>query len=442
MTMIVVFGEHDENTMTQMKDVASRAAHTALMADGHLGYIMPIGGVAAYRNHVSVAGVGYDIACGNAAIRTDLTLTKLCDLHVQELDRNPSRINNSVLRQVADEISATISFGIGRTNKADDAPTDDPLFLDPAWYGIPNEGRYRDDLRDKARLQLGTVGSGNHYVDVFVDEDNYVWVGVHFGSRGLGHTIASNMMALAQGEPWGTRVKEEEALLDLDTPLGDAYWQLMTLAGTYAYAGREWVARKVVAMLGAKETRLVHNHHNFAWKEHHIILEGSTLPDIYEEEFVVVRKGATPAFSGQEGFVGGSMGDDSVILHGADTTTDDNEEVRRLQQLSLYSTVHGAGRVMSRSQALGKVHRKTGQLKLGADGEPLRVGKVSQEMMDRWLLDKGVIRRGGGRDESPHVYRRLEAVLEEQGGTIEVETRLRPLVVAMAGANEFDPYKD
>src|SRR3954453_22658093 len=119
-----VFGQHDEKTLIQLEDVASRAEAAALMADGHVGYVMPIGGVAAYRDKVSVVGVGFDIACGNAAIRTDLTL---------------------------------------------------PLFQDPAWEAVPDRHE-RDRLRAKAREQLGTVGSGNHYVDVFADEDDHIWV--------------------------------------------------------------------------------------------------------------------------------------------------------------------------------------------------------------------------------------------------------------------------
>src|SRR5947208_1825039 len=234
------------------------------MADEHLGYILPIGGVAAYLNKVSVVGVGFDIACGNAAIRTD----RRADYFPQ-----PER------ERLADEIQRTISFGIGRSNRADDAPTDHVLFEHPAWDAVP--GRHeRDGLRAKARAQLGTVGSGNHYVDVFADEAGTIWVGVHFGSRGLGHTIASGFLALSQNKKWRERVKEVEALLDLSAPLGDAYWHAMELAGEYAYAGREWVARRVVDMLGGRELELVHNHHNFAWKEEH---DG--------RELVVVRKG-------------------------------------------------------------------------------------------------------------------------------------------------------
>src|SRR6266508_4383745 len=143
-----IFGQHEPNTLAQLHDVASRAERAALMADGHLGYVMPIGGVAAYRHQVSVVGVGFDIACGNAAIRTDLTRVQL----------------EGRLGELADAIQATLSFGMGRKNRADDAPTDDPLFADAAWDAVPGTHE-RDQLRSNARAQLGTVGSGNHYVD-------------------------------------------------------------------------------------------------------------------------------------------------------------------------------------------------------------------------------------------------------------------------------------
>jgi len=342
--------------------------------------------------------------CGNCAIRTDLT---------------PERVGGAERwKQIANDIEHTISFGIGRKNEADDAPVDHPLFESEKWYAVPANERGR--LKTKARQQLGTVGSGNHYVDVFADDEGAVWVGVHFGSRGLGHTIASAFLALGQNRNWGDRAPEQEVLLPLDAPIGHDYWQLMTLAGEYAYAGREWVARKVVELLGGREVDLVHNHHNFAWREEH---EGRVL--------AVVRKGATPAFPGQRGFVGGSMGDDAVIVAGAVT---EDSDVAELQRAALYSTIHGAGRVMSRTEAAGKRNRKTGEVK--------RPGRITPEMMRDWIGQKGVILRGGGLDESPHVYRRLPDVLAAQEGTITVERTLRPLLVVMAGANEFDPYKD
>jgi tRNA-splicing ligase RtcB len=399
-----VFGEHEPQTLGQLADVASRAAKAALMADGHLGYVMPIGGVAAYRDQVSVVGVGFDIACGNAAIRTDLRLDQ------------PGFVER--LGPLADEIQDVISFGVGRKNRSDDAPVDHPLFESASWDGLPQH--VRGDLRNKARKQLGTVGSGNHYVDVFADENGAIWVGVHFGSRGLGHTIASGFLALSLGQQWGSRAPEREVLLPLDRPLGQDYWALMSLAGEYAYAGREWVARKVVSILGGNEVELVHNHHNFAWREEH---DG--------EPLIVIRKGATPAFPGQKGFVGGSMGDDAVIVRGADAA---DAQVEALQRDAMYSTVHGAGRVLSRTAAAGKVNRRTGKI--------IKPGAVSVEMMTSWVREKGVILRGGGLDESPHAYRRLPEVLAAQQGTVDVLHTLRPLIVVMAGADLFDPYKD
>jgi tRNA-splicing ligase RtcB len=370
---------------------------------------MPIGGVAAYRDKVSVVGVGFDIACGNAAIQTNLALRDLGDSH---------EVQQGALQSIADEIANTVSFGVGRKNRADDAPVDHELFHDDAWDAAPP--KQRKALVDKARSQLGTVGSGNHYVDVFTDETGTLWVGVHFGSRGFGHTVASGFLALGQGKGWGERAPEREILLDVNQPMGHDYWHLMNLAGRYAYAGREWVARKVVSILGGREVELVHNHHNFAWRETH---DG--------EELIVVRKGATPAFPGQKGFIGGSMGDDAVIVQGRFA-----DETAQTQRDALFSTVHGAGRIMSRSAAAGK---KKGW---GPKARIISPGRVTAEMMKEWIDAKGVILRGGGLDESPHVYRRLPEVLAAQENTIEVLHTLRPLIVVMAGANEFDPYKD
>jgi tRNA-splicing ligase RtcB len=178
----------------------------------------------------------------------------------------------------------------------------------------------------------------------------------------------------------------------------------------------------VVSILGGTEQELVHNHHNFAWREQH---DG--------EDLIVIRKGATPAFPGQKGFIGGSMGDDAVIVEG---TVNPSDEIADLQQRAMYSTVHGAGRVMSRTEAGGRYKG------WGRKRTLVRPGKVSPEMMRDWVERKGVILRGGGLDESPHAYRRLPAVLAAQGDTIRVLRTLRPLIVVMAGENEFDPYKD
>jgi tRNA-splicing ligase RtcB len=172
-----------------------------------------------------------------------------------------------------------------------------------------------------------------------------------------------------------------------------------------------------VQILGARAIQVVHNHHNFAWRERH-----------FGQDLIVVRKGATPAFPGQRGFVGGSMGDDAVILQGAEKASD-----QELQQRALYSTVHGAGRVMSRSKAKGSRPKK---------GVQRHKGLITRQMMHEWIRDAGVILRGGDVDEAPHVYRRLDEVIAAQGATIEVLHRLSPLIVVMAGAKTFDPYRD
>ncbi len=308
---------------------------------------------------------------------------------------------------------------MGRKNLADDAPIDDPLFEAAAWQAIP--AKHRDALRQKARAQLGTVGSGNHYVDLFADEAGMLWVGVHFGSRGFGHTIASNFLALSQGLEWGARAPEVEVLLDLSTPLGDAYWTLMSLAGEYAYAGREWVARKVVAMLGAQEVELVHNHHNFAWKE--------------DARGRGVRGGAEGGHAGISG---------AARLH---RWVDGRQRGDRAGGVAGAAARRGgparSGALLDRARGGARdVADCGGRQDPSQVGAVLREGAISQEMMHGWLAECGVVLRGGGLDEAPQAYRRLPRVLAAQRGTIEVLHTLRPLVVVMAGANEYDPYRD
>lgn len=411
MTMKIV-GTHEDNTLAQLSEVDELALQTALMADGHLGYCMPIGGVAAYDNLISPMGIGFDIACGNCAIKTSLTLDNLTS-------------SSTTLEHFADTIVEQISFGMGGNNKCSDSPKDHELFDSDSWKVLSTHER--DRLKKIARNQLGTVGSGNHYVDVFFDEDGNIWVGVHFGSRGMGHKIATGFLNFSQGKGFEEKgSKEVEFLLDAGSPMGEDYWELMNLAGEYAYAGRDWVAMKVACdILGGEVIDYVHNHHNFAWKEVHTI-NGD------EREVIVVRKGATPAFPGQRGFVGGSMGDDSVILEGKQVNSC-FPATTCLQKELMYSTVHGAGRVMGRSMARGARNWKTGKLKLNEDGTVKRAPMVKREDMDKWVKDKGVVLRGGDVDESPHVYRRLNEVLKDQGPTITVLHTLTPLIVVMAG---------
>jgi tRNA-splicing ligase RtcB len=376
----------DASALSQIKTCAKSAVHCALMADHHKGYAVPIGGVVAYEDAISPSGVGYDIACGNKAVLTDA-------------DAGEVRKNIST---IMDDVWKTISFGIGRRNEE---TVDHPLFEDERWE-IPAARA----LKQLAAGQLGTVGSGNHFVDIFADSRDRVWVGVHFGSRGFGHKTATYFLTAA-GAKDGMDV--EPCVIPLTSELGQDYLACMELAGSYAYAGRDWVCSKVAQILGASVVEEVHNHHNFAWREEH---GGRWL--------WVVRKGATPAFPGQKAFVGGSMGDISVIIEGID-----NPE---MSKHSLASTVHGAGRVMGRREAAGVIKK----------GVVVREGKVTKDMMMEWVHREGVELRGAGTDESPHCYKRLPEVLAEHSGTIRVLETLTPLGVAMAGENEFDPYKD
>jgi tRNA-splicing ligase RtcB len=390
MTTFKIFGEHDARTKEQMARCmgVGSVVGGVLCADGHLGYAQPVGGVIAYEEHISVSGVGFDIACGNMAVRLDV--------------KRPA-INDQIGTIIAD-IAKTISFGIGRVNAE---KVDHALFDSPLWGELTEIGH----LKGMARDQLGTVGSGNHYVDLLEDEDGWIWIGVHFGSRGLGHKTATAFIKLAGGQDG---IDVEPTVLHQDSELGQKYIAGMSLAGEYAYAGREWVVERVRAIIGGTVTDSVHNHHNYAWRESH-----------GDRELWVVRKGATPAFPGQRGFVGGSMGDDAVILSGIESET---------SAASFYSTVHGAGRVMSRTQARGKRNRKT--------GEVLTPGQITAEEMQAWLRARGVLLHGADLDEAPQAYRRLPDVLACHDGTVKIEHTLRPFAVVMAGADVFDPFKD
>ncbi|MGZ6570503.1 MAG: RtcB family protein [Solirubrobacteraceae bacterium] len=398
--MITIYGEHDQRTIEQLERcvAAEEGAIGALMPDGHLGYSMPIGGVVAYRDHLSPSGVGYDIGCGNKAVLTNIRL--------EEIDR--------VIPDLMDEIVRRISFGVGRANNE---LVDHPML---GWIA-GCEIKFVSGLVQSAAAQLGTVGSGNHYVDLFHDEQNRVWVGCHFGSRGFGHKIASHYLELASGGR-NDNMDAPPALIEASSLLGQEYLEAMELAGVYAYAGRDVVCDKVLEILGAAETLdVVHNHHNFAWREEH-----------FGETFWVVRKGATPAAPGQRGFVGGSMGECSVILRGRHTGLRGAPE-------ALYSTVHGAGRAMSRTQAAGKFKR------VKRDGQWVKIqksrGEVNWPAVQKQLREQGIHLRGGAADEAPIAYKRLHDVLAAAPG-IEIEHVLTPIGVAMAGADTYDPYKD
>jgi tRNA-splicing ligase RtcB len=395
-TKIKTFGPVDEKALAQLERCAEQAPRAVLCADHHVGYSQPIGGAVAYEQYVSPSGVGYDIGCGNKAVRTNLLAS-----HID-------------LAKVMDEIVRQIGFGLGRPNPA---PVDHPV-LDRIAKA---EFRPQRKLIQLAATQLGTVGSGNHYVDLFRDEEGILWVGVHFGSRGFGHKTASGFLSLAAGggfdEPApASGMDAAPTLLHVRSALGQDYIEAMKLAGDYAYAGRDLVVAKVLEILGARPVEEVHNHHNFAWEEEH-----------FGTKLWVVRKGCTPAFPGQRGFVGADMGGESVILEGVES-----DEAAQ----ALYSTVHGAGRIMSRTQAAGKTRWRKGVK------ESISKGLVDWDAVRSRLREQGLELRGGGADEAPEVYKRLDEVLDHHEGTIRIVHRLTPIGVAMAGDDVYDPYKD
>lgn len=437
-----IYGSHDARTIEQLQRcvAAEDGAVGVLCADGHVGYSMPIGGVVGYKSYVSPSGVGYDIACGNTAVQTNL----------MAVDVAPD------FAKLADEIQRRISFGVGRNN---DEPVESPVIERIFQSPVPAQRR----MVQMAENQLGTVGSGNHYVDVLEDEAGMLWVACHFGSRGFGHKTATGFMNIAQGRAFEDgkgegKMDAPPLLLKADSPSGQDYIAAMEIAGAYAYAGREAVIAKTLAILGAESEFSVHNHHNFAWQETH---DG--------DSYWVVRKGATPAAPGQWGFVGGSMGDISVILRGVESAE---------SKAMLYSTVHGAGRVMSRTQAAGKqkwtkaswgcgnyrncdftapirdFERSRGEahpkcptcgarlLRRGAQMERQANGLVDFDTEKLKLYERGIILRGAGADEAPPVYRQLQSVLDAHAGTIEIVHTLQPRIVVMAGGDIIDPYKD
>jgi tRNA-splicing ligase RtcB len=438
---MVVFGDHEQKVLDQLGRALDQEENSlgVQCADGHFGYSVPIGGVVAYREHVSPAAVGYDIGCGNLAVETNI----VADAEFKK-----------ELPAVMDRIFEEVSFGLGGHGYAEGHPVLDQI------REAPFEPQRA--LWSKAATQLGTVGGGNHYVDLFEDTiSGSVWIGVHFGSRGFGYNTASGFMALAQGLPFlaeerrakGLKVKEGEMdappdVLSLRADVGQAYIAAMALAGAYAYAGREVVVRQVLDILGAAEVpgSRVHNHHNFAWSEVH-----------NTERLMVTRKGATPAFPGQRGFVGATMDEPAVILEGVQSDA---------SALALYSTVHGAGRAMSRTKAAGK-HKKRwscnnrdcdwhadrggaapqecpqcGNKRFSKRMVRVREGEIDWQATLERVKARGVELRGANAEEAPGAYKRLDEVLVAHAGTVRILHELVPLGVAMAPGDIHDPYKE
>lgn len=351
----------------------------ALMPDAHVGYGLPIGGVLATDRSVIPYAVGVDIAC-----RMRLSVL---DLPVEALEKNRSRL----IRVLENETR----FGVGAEFKK---PREHPVMQED-WAVTPLTHR----LKRKAHNQLGTSGSGNHFVeygiltldhpDLGLTPGKYLALLSHSGSRGSGAEVAAFYSKLAKElHPELPPELARLAWLDLDDESGQEYWAAMELMGKYAAANHEVIHREVARALGVDALASIENHHNFAWKEEH---NGRLV--------IVHRKGATPAGKGVLGVIPGSMASPAFVVRGKG-----NEE-------SLLSASHGAGRVMSRTQALKTFNWKDVQ---------------------RYLDEKGVTLISAGLDEVPMVYKDIHEVMASQEDLVERVARFQPRLVKMAPAGE------
>lgn len=355
------------------------AVRAALMPDAHLGYGLPIGGVLATRNAVIPYAVGVDIAC-----RVKMTVL---DLPVGALGDQQHRLRSAIDRETR--------FGIGSSFKQ---PREHEV-MDRDWQVSPITAQNKD----RAWSQLGTSGSGNHFVEfgeltcedrrLGLEPGTYLAFLSHSGSRGVGAAVADHYskLAMRQRSELPSELRHL-AWLDLSSAAGQEYWYAMELMGNYAAANHACIHRHVAENLGAQVLLDLENHHNFAWRERH---DG--------EELIVHRKGATPAGAGVLGIIPGSMATPTYVVRGKGSAE------------SLESASHGAGRVMSRTAAKKKF---------------------------RWpeanalLRERGVTLMSAGLDEVPMVYKDIDRVMREQQDLVEPIARFLPRLVKMAPAGE------
>jgi len=355
----------------------------ALMPDAHVGYGLPIGGVLATDNAVIPFAVGVDIAC-----RMKMTVL---DLPVRHLDGQQDRL--------AKAIEAETRFGVG----ASFSRRRDHDVMEADWSVSPVTKSHRD----KAWSQLGTSGSGNHFVEfgtfkvldraAGLEPGEYLALLSHSGSRGTGAQVCDHYSKLAvKQHPELPKELSKLAWLSLDSSEGQEYWAAMELMGRYAAANHACIHRHVARHLGAGVLLDLENHHNFAWKEQHVI-EGEA------REVIVHRKGATPAGEGVRGIIPGSMASPGFVVRGKGNAA------------SLNSASHGAGRVMSRTQALKTFDWKEA---------------------NRVLDERGVKLLSAGLDEVPMVYKDIHGVMAAQADLVEVLGRFDPKLVKMAPHGE------
>ena len=355
----------------------------ALMPDAHLGYGLPIGGVLACDSAVVPYAVGVDIACR---------------MRLSVFEQSPTMI-----AQQKDRFERTLQtqtrFGAGVEWSP---PMDDEVLDDPAWK---DTGLLSNLFDRKAAKQLGTSGSGNHFVEwgafeltvpeprLGLQPGSYLALLSHSGSRGTGAQVADHYTKIARAMHPQLTVQGSGDLanlgwLPLSTGPGEEYWRAMELMGRYASANHRVIHKNVAKAAGLKIAGVVENHHNFAWKEQ--LADGT--------DVIVHRKGATPAGAGMLGVIPGTMGDPGYVVRG-----------RGLAE-SINSASHGAGRQMSRNAALKS---------------------ITKTRRDAYLREKGITLLGGGLDEAPQAYKSIDTVIAAQQDLVEIIGRFSPKIVMM-----------
>jgi len=378
--------DFEPDALRQMKNACKLpvAVSGALMPDAHIGYGLPIGGVLATKDAVIPYAVGVDIAC-----RMKLSVL---DLPVDVLVEEKERLTSALERETR--------FGVGAT------------FRSPRQHGVMDQDwrvtQVTDRMKDRAWAQLGTSGSGNHFVEfgelivtdqtVGLPQGRYVALLSHSGSRGAGAQVANHYSRLArQLHPELPQELSHLAWLDLSTGAGQEYWAAMELMGRYAAANHAVIHAHVTRALGVEVTLDIENHHNFAWRERHVLPDGS------EADVIVHRKGATPAGTGVLGIIPGSMGTPGYVVRGKGVSA------------SLNSAAHGAGRRMSRTKA-----------------KELFTWDTVQD----FLRQRRVMLLSAGLDEVPMAYKDIDEVMAAQRDLVEPLARFEPRLVKMAPSGE------
>jgi tRNA-splicing ligase RtcB (3'-phosphate/5'-hydroxy nucleic acid ligase) len=378
--MLNVFGQNeiDSSAIRQMELAMQLpiSVHGALMPDAHHGYGLPIGGVLATRNAIIPYGVGLDIGC-----RMSLTI---CNLSPDFLKRNEYQVKVALKDYTHFGINGWLEFD------QEHEVLDRPEF---------QETELLRKLLPKAARQLGSSGTGNHFVEFGVVEmwegnafhlpaGDYVGILLHSGSRGLGASIAQHYTQVAMNTCKLPKFAQQLAWLDLGSEPGQEYWRAMNLAGDYAKACHERIRINLTKALKIEVLMTIENHHNFAWED--------TLPN--GENVIIHRKGATPAGKDEPGIIPGNMIDPGYIVTG------------KGEETSLSSASHGAGRKMSRKKA----HES-----------------ITNSSLKKMLQGKGVSLIGGSPEESPLAYKDIDEVMKHQKMLVNIEGKFCPKIVRM-----------